>query len=300
MKSILIKLLVYTCILFAMIFWSLSFIWYKEVYLYFSPITTVFFRLILSSILLLAFAVYFKKLKIDRSHFKLFLTAALFEPFLYFLGESFGMQRVSSITAAVIISTVPVFTPLFAMLFFKERLSLINVAGIFLSFTGVGLILLKRGMQFDASPTGIGLMFLAVISAVGYGMALKRLTQLYEPLTIIAFQNMIGAVLFAPLFFIFDFPSFSISSISYQSIVPILKLGIFASTIAFILYAYGVKAIGISKVNIFVNLIPVITTIFAYYILKEYLTPLKSAGIIIVVMGLFLSQIEKTLKNRTR
>jgi drug/metabolite transporter (DMT)-like permease len=276
----------------SMVFWSLSFVWYKDVYLYFQPITTVFFRLVISSVILLIIAAFMKKLAIKRADYKLFLLAALFEPFLYFLGESFGMQLVSSVTAAVIISTVPVFTPIVARLFFNERLSKINIAGILISFIGVGLVIFKRGMQIEASVPGVMLMFLAVISAIGYAVALKKLTPNYEPITIVALQNTIGVFLFAPLFFIYDF-NVAFSNITFVSIIPVLKLAIFASSLAFILYAHGVNQIGVSKANIFTNLIPVLTTIFAYYMLDETLSVIKITGILIVVGGVFLSQINR-------
>ena len=50
--------------------------------------------------------------------------------------------------------------------------------------------------------------------------------------------------------------------------VPLLNLAIFASSLAFILFAYGVNVIGVSKANTFTNLIPVITSIFSYFMLE--------------------------------
>jgi drug/metabolite transporter (DMT)-like permease len=291
-------LVVYLCMLFSMTFWSFSFIWYKEVYYYYSPITTVFLRLIISSVLLLTTAAFLKKLNIKRKDFKLFLLTAFFEPFLYFLCESFGMQMVSSVTAAVIISTVPVFTCVIAASFLNETLTRINIIGIIISFLGVGFVILKKGMQFDASPFGICLMSLAVAAAIGYEVVLKKLTVIYEPITIIAIQNTIGAFLFAPLFFLFDFHVLLTTGISLAGIILVLKLAILASSLAFILYAYGVNSIGLSKANIFINLITVFTAVFAYLILNEKLSIAKIIGIVFVVCGLFFSQVKKSFVQK--
>ena len=69
---------------------------------------------------------------------------ATFEPFLYFIGESFGLTYVSATVCSVLISTIPVIATLGAWLIFKERLKLINYAGIILSFVGVTRIYCKQ------------------------------------------------------------------------------------------------------------------------------------------------------------
>jgi drug/metabolite transporter (DMT)-like permease len=282
--------IVYVSISIAMICWSLSFIWYKDAYQYFGPITTVFLRLLISGSILILFVFFSGRLKIVKRHFKLFFWAALFEPFLYFLGESFGMQLVSSVTASVIVATIPMFTPIVSSFFFSEKLSKLNITGIILSFSGVGIVILNKGFYLDASLLGVLLMFVAVAAAIGYTMVLRRLTPHYDAFTIVAIQNIIGMILFAPLFFLFEWKSF-LSGFSFKAMMPILNLAIFASSVAFILFAYGVSKLGVSRANAFTNLIPVITSIFSYFILNEQFTTIKIAGICIVVGGLFLTQL---------
>jgi drug/metabolite transporter (DMT)-like permease len=284
------KAMVYLAIFIAMVFWSLSFIWYKDAYVFFGPMATVFLRLIISGSILLIISWFTGSLKIDKKHFKLFLIAAFFEPCLYFMGESFGMQLVSSVTAAVVISTIPILSPIITSFFYSEKLSVLNIVGIILSFIGVGMVILNGRFHLEASPSGIFLMFIAVFAAIGYAMALKKLTPHYRALTIVAVQNSIGAILFAPFFLIFDFHNLA-QIFNSQAMIPILNLAIFSSSIAFIMFAYGVNSIGVTKANTFTNLIPVLTSIFAYFLLNETFTLLKIIGIVVVVGGLFLSQI---------
>lgn len=281
--------LVYLGIFFSMIFWSLSFIWYKKAYVYFGPMTTIFLRLVISAIILLVSAKLTNALEIKRKDFKLFMLAAFFEPFLYFMGESFGMKMVSSVTAAVIISTIPVFSPIIISFFYPEKLTILNILGIIVSFIGVGMVIMNDSIHLNTSLPGVLLMLVAVMATIGYAIALKKLVPFYKPVTIIAVQNTIGAVLFAPFFIIFEWKWF-ISGMSLNAMVPLLNLAIFASSIAFILFAYGVNVIGVSKANTFTNLIPVITSVFSYFMLDEKFTVIKISGILIVVGGLFLSQ----------
>ncbi|NJK94964.1 MAG: EamA family transporter [Bacteroidales bacterium] len=45
-------LLVYSGVIVAMVCWSLSFIWYKDIYHFLSPFTTILFRLTISGVIL--------------------------------------------------------------------------------------------------------------------------------------------------------------------------------------------------------------------------------------------------------
>ena len=286
---------VYLSAILAMVFWALSFIWYKEVLVLYKPVSLVLMRLIISSVLLITVTASLGRLdRIERKDIKSFVFLSFLSPFLYFLGESYGVSYMSSTLAAVIIATIPLFSPIGAYYYLKERISMMNFVGIVVSVVGVALVVFHQGFNItDVHPIGLGFMLLAVVSALGYSIIIKRLADRYNVFSIVAYQNLIGIFFFLPLFFFLDFKQFISVTPTWDVIVPLLNLGVFASTFAFIFFTYAIKNLGISKANIFTNAIPVLTAIFAYFILKEQITPLKMAGILVVVLGLFLSQIRK-------
>jgi len=285
------KFRTYSSIISAMIFWSFSFIWFKVANEYYKPVTIVFIRLIIAVIILTIYLTLTGKfVKIRKQDRKLFLLLALFEPFFYFLGESHGLTYVSSTTGSVIISTIPVVAALGAWLFFRERLKLVNYTGIILSFIGIVVFILKRDGTLSFNMKGLILLGFAVISAVGYNLTLSRLVGLYSPVYIVNVQNVIGAILFLPVFLIFDLGSFINSVHSFKSIAPVLELSLFASCGAFILFAYSVRNMGISKANVFTNCIPVFTALFSFLFMGDKLSLQNIIGMLIVIAGLFLSQ----------
>lgn len=293
--------LVYVAVVMAMVFWSLSFIWYKEVFVYYKPITLVVGRLTISTVFLyLTVGLLMRKLnRVRIKDFKYFMLLAFFEPFLYFMGESFGMTMVSSTLAAVIISTIPLFSPLGEFYIYRNRVTLMNFIGILVSIVGVTMVIFHQGFgRLEANPIGIALMFIAVFAALGYSLTLRKLTASYNVFTIITYQNSIAVIYFLPLFFIFEFKHFIGVGVSAQSVMPLVKLGIFASTFAFLLFTYSVKHLGVTKANSFANAIPVLTAVFAYFLLGETLSVVKITGIAIVVFGLFLSQLPKEHAKR--
>jgi drug/metabolite transporter (DMT)-like permease len=276
-----------------MIFWSFSFIWFKIANETFLPITIVFIRLVFSVILLTVYLVITNNyMKIKKKDRKLFLMLALFEPFLYFLGESFGLTYVSATVCSVLISTIPVFATIGAWLLFKERLKIINYAGIILSFVGVLVFILNKDGGISFNIIGLGLLMFAVLSAVGYNLTLSRLVGSYSPVYIVNVQNIIGAVLFLPLFLIFDYKHFINTPFTFSMFKPIIELAVFASCGAFILFAYSVRNMGITKANVFSNMIPVLTALFSFILMGEKLNFQNITGMVIVIAGLFMSQMD--------
>ena len=288
----------------AMIIWGLSFIWSSQTYKSLNPTATIFLRLVIATAFFSAILFSFRlNEKIRREHLKLFAIAALFEPFLYFIFEGYGLIYTSPIISSAIIAMIPLVTPVAAAIFLKERLSAMNIVGLIVSFTGVIVMLLNKDMEFSSSPLGIMFLFLTVLVAVGYSIALIKLTHLYKPMTVTWMQNIIGMIYFIPLVFVMEkfMPSDFGNVRAY--IVPLVCLGIFCSAIAYALWAYAYSKLGASKANVYTNLIPVFTAIFSYIILifnrdnmdisdiEAYeLNVQKIAGIALVVGGLFLSQ----------
>ena len=288
------KVQLYIIIVLSMVFWGMSFVWSTIVFRYLEPITTVFFRLILSSGILFAGLKIFGKIeKIKREHYKMFLISALFNPFLYFLGENFGLKNTSATISAVIIATIPVFSPIAAFFFLKERLSLLNVIGLIVSFFGVLVMLVNKDLSLNAAPLGLMCLGFAVMAAIIYSILLKRLAFHYNALTVIANQNLIGSFLFLPLFLIFE--AHKLSSVTFNTswVSSLLMLSVFASSLAFVFFAIGTREIGVSKTSIFSNLIPAITAIGSYFLLGEAFSVQKGAGILMVICGLSISQLNK-------
>jgi drug/metabolite transporter (DMT)-like permease len=287
----------YFLISLAQIFWAFSFIWFKEANRLLQPITIVFIRLVTAVILLSVFLIFTRGfIKIKSADKRYFLMLAVFEPFLYFIGESFGLTYVSATVGSVIISTIPVFATIGAWIIFRERLSFINYAGIVLSFIGVLVFISNSNGTISFDVKGLLLLTLAVFSAVGYNLTLSRLVGDYSPFFIVMVQNTIGAVLFFPLFMIFDFREFSELSFSFKMFLPVMELSLFASCGAFILFAYSVKIMGITKANVFTNTIPLFTALFAFFILGEKLSVQNVAGMVIVIAGIFMSQVSRKIK----
>ena len=153
-------------------------------------------------------------------------------------------------------------------------------------------MLLNEKYSLNAPVDGVLLVLLAVFSAIGYGTILKKVSATYHPIFIIFIQNVIGFILFLPLFVLFDLNCVIQVSPNFELISSMFMLSIFGSSLAFIFYTLAIREIGMAKANVFTNFIPVFTAIGSYILLHEIFTPFKLTGMIVAILGVYLSQLK--------
>jgi drug/metabolite transporter (DMT)-like permease len=283
---------IYIQVILANVFWGFSFVW-TDIALKSNvfPITLVTARMIFATILLGVWVKYTGNLqKIKLKHLKYFLGLALCEPFLYFLCETYGQTMVSPTVTSVIISTIPLFTPIVGFLILKEHINLSTIIGIVVSMIGVLFVIFSGENDISGQLTGALLVFGAVIAALGYAVFVKYLMQRYNATTLVFYQNFIGLIYFIPCFFALDFSHLGEMQFTFKAVASIIQLSVFASVIAFIFYSNSVKVLGVTKAGVFCYIIPVLTALFAFFMVDERLSIVQWFGMAIVIFGLFVSQ----------
>jgi drug/metabolite transporter (DMT)-like permease len=285
---------IYVGIILAIVFWGMSFVWVDQLlgagFPSFSLLTA---RLTISAVLLSLVSFGLGKLqRPGRADLKWILLMALFEPFLYFIGETKGIQLTTPTTASVIVSTIPLFAMLLGFLVYKERMSKLNVFGAVLAVAGVLLSVLNEEMSIKVNAFGVLALFFAVLSTIGYSLVVKKLTAKYNVFTIVVFQNILGTLLFLPFTFS-EYGALRQFVFSLENIYPILLLAALPSTLSFIFYVNSIHRIGVVRANMFTTLMPVITLLFSSLLGRELLNQRNGAGVLVVIAGLLLSQVKK-------
>jgi drug/metabolite transporter (DMT)-like permease len=285
--------LTYTALVAVVIFWGLSFVATKIALETFPTFTLIFIRFSLA-------AFFFCGLMLTRGfprfsrrdHIRVFLMS-LFEPGLYFIFETMGLQYTSAPKTALIIATIPVAVLVFAFLFINERPAVTSVVGIGLSLIGIGILVVgdpNFSWQFGGSLLGDLLIIGAVITAALYMVYARRLGKGHAALDITGFQMMYGALLYAPLFF-WELPAVQWSVISSRSVAALAYLTLFATCAAFLFYNYALTKLPAGKASVFVNGIPVVTAVAAWLLLGETLTLLQLCGGLLVLAAVCLTNL---------
>ena len=288
------KILVYIASMFAITLWGMSYIWTDQLIALNIPIFYfVFVRILLAGIILFLFNTAYARIKrIQRQDLGKFLLLALFEPFIYFICETYGLKLTGSPTlSAMVIATIPIFSIGAGIIFFKEKVNFINIIGILFTLVGIVMVAMAKGELGENFIWGVALLLVAVVSEVGHASITKSLSGNYSSQIIVMYQFLIGSVYLLPLFIWKGVEGFSIEThFSPEVWYPIICLAILCSSLAFSLWVSTIKNLGVAKSSIFSALIPVAAAIIAWILGHELLNSRQWIGIAVSSLGVILSQ----------
>ena len=286
----------YIAISFSMLFWGFSFVWSKQLLNAGFPVfTIVFFRLFLASVIFVTlFKIQGKLEKVRKGDWKWFFLLAFFEPFLYFIGEDFGLQQVSPSFASVIIALIPIVVSVTMYFAENEPLSWRLLLGAVISIFGIAVMTFGPDSNIIFNVKGLLWLLLALLATCGYSVLLARLVKEYSPITITTYQNLLAIPFYLPFVCIFDLRQWGEIIWSANAIFCLVCLAVLCSAGAYMLYSYAAKQISITKLTVFTNAIPIVTICGAAMLGQEALTSRKILGIFIVIAGVVLSQLRKT------
>jgi drug/metabolite transporter (DMT)-like permease len=281
----------------------MSYIWTDQLIAQNIPIFYfVLVRILMAGVVLFLFNTAYARIKrIQRQDLPKFLLLAFFEPFIYFICETYGLKLTGSPTlSAMVIATIPIFSIGAGIIFFREKINLVNIGGILLTLVGIVMVAMAHGTLGENFIWGVVLLLLAVISEVGHASITKSLSGNYSSQIIVMYQFLIGAVYLFPLFLWkgldgFDMEIYFDGDVWY----PIICLAILCSSLAFSLWVSTIKNLGVAKSSIFSALIPVAAAIIAWLLGHEMLNQRQWIGIAISTVGVVLSQytIKKAIKK---
>ena len=279
----------YLLILLAIIFWGTSFVATKTVLQEIKPVTIIILRLVLASVLLTIIALSTKrKFSINlKSHGWIFILALVAVFHLWI--QVTGLQYTTASNTGWIIGTAPIFMAILGFAFYKEKITLLQFAGILVALAGL-LLLIGKG-----DITNIGLIenrgdLLVLGSAFTWGvysMVNKKISLSYSPLMTILYLFLMMAVIIIP----FNLNSETIDSVINLSTISwmwILFLGIFCSGIAYVIWAQALRDMESAKVGAFLYFEPLVTVVAAWFFLNEEITLLMIFSGLLITAGVFI------------
>ena len=288
------KLLVYIASSFAILLWGMSYIWTDKLISLGIPVFYfVFVRILLAGLVLFLFNTAYARIKrIQRQDLGKFLLLAFFEPFIYFLCETYGLKETGSPTiSAMIIATIPIFSIAAGRIFFKEKITGTNIFGVVLSLVGIVMVAMAHGTLGENFVWGIVLLLIAVIAEVGHASITKSLSGNYSSQIIVMYQFLIGAVYLLPFFIWKGLDGFDAQVyLSADVWYPLICLAVLCSSLAFSLWVSTIKNLGVAKSSIFSALIPVAAALIAWALGHELMNTRQWIGIAISTVGVILSQ----------
>jgi len=286
------KLFIYIEALFAVIVWGASFIATKVALQDISPVTIVWLRFLMGTVILGIAVVLGKQFTLpDKKEWTYFALLGFLGITFHQWLQSNGLQTSEAGTTAWIVSTTPVFMALLGWFLLKERLGWQKTLGILLAFIGV-LVVVSKG---DFSSVRIGRFgapgdVLILISAVNWAVfsALSRRGLKLHPASLMMFFVMALGWLFTSLLFLSGKGFMEIRDLTFNGWIGVAFLGIFCSGLAYIAWYDALKALTTAQTGVFLYIEPLVAVVVAFFLLNEAIIPASLFGGAVILFGVWL------------
>lgn len=199
-----------------------------------------------------------------------------------------GLSLTTAVNAILVVTTIPVFTYLIAVLLGNESIGPRRTAGIVLALLGVVYLIGLSGLE--ASPRralGDLLVLLNCISFAAFLVLSKPLAERHDPLSLTTGVFVAGAVAFVPVGLAMGLvPQVAAVPTAMAGVLVFIVLGPTVGT--YFLNATALRTVPASTVGVFVYLQPVVTAVAAALLLGERLSWRLLPATALVFTGVWL------------
>lgn len=274
------------------LFWSGNVVIGRYIAGYIPPITVSVIRWGGAFLILLPFAAphLVRDWPLIRRHLGLLTLLALTGFSAYNTIAYYGLHFTTAINGLLLQSVTPLFVALWSFILFRDRLSLRQAAGIFVSLGGVIVIICQGSLAIlSAIAFNRGdLLFIVALLIYASYVATLRLRPPIHPLSFLAVGMGLGALLLMPgmaLEIAYGQPIV----LNYFSGFSLLYLCIFPSLLGYLCLNRGIELIGANRAAPFIHLVPVFGSVLAIVLLGEQLQIFHGVGYSLVLAGIMLA-----------
>ncbi|PKG22294.1 DMT family transporter [Niallia nealsonii] len=208
--------------------------------------------------------------------------------FIFNLLQFFALEKTSATNVGLISTLNTISIAVCSFLFLKEKINILQMGSMFLSFSGV-LLVLTKGNLFSLLSFQFNIGDLYMIGAVciwGIYSICSKWAMSYDvsPLMSTLYSGLFGIMLMFP----FNFADFEIIDVNRKFIQSILYLGIVSTVVCMVLWNIGVQKLGATTSGVFLNFNPIFTAVLAFLFLGEKMTWIQGVGSAVVIAGCYL------------
>lgn len=227
--------------------------------------------------------------RVTRTQLIWMLSAGLLVVYGHQISLVVGLRMTTAANATLIMATSPLFSVVLAAVFYREKLTPTRIGAAMLGLGGVGLVVLGSGGQIAQAGVGDLLALVAVVVFVFGGLVIQRVSRALDPLTILWYTYLVGAVALST--------HAALSPASYLAEswtfdpwpwVVVFFSSVIASGACNLMWNRGIARLGMSRAAMFVNWLPIFGLLAAAVFLDEHITPIHLAGLACVLCGTWL------------
>ncbi|MEH7239335.1 DMT family transporter [Bacillus sp. JJ1562] len=250
-------------------------------------------RFLTGSIVLLGLC-FIKKIPLpSKSDFKWFVLCGLLQTTYFNIAIQVSLNYISAGLTSVLTYSMPLFLSIMAHRWIPgERLTVKKTFGIMIGIAG---LFLAMNIHFGGS---IWIVLLALSSAISWAIAsllFKLKLKHCDTVQFTTWQMTIGAI--GLLVYTLSFETGE-SHWGYMPAVYILFSGVVASALAFVMWNHILRRTEASKASTSLLVVPIVGVISGYIFFDENLSIITLAGILLVLVGIWIVNSKSTQESR--
>jgi len=280
------KIIDYALLTILALIWSSAFFNIKIATYSYGPVTIAFLIIFFGAIPVVALCLY-KKIKIEAfsKDWYWFAAIGLINLVIPFFLIAYGVQKVQSNLAAILMASTPLSATVLAHIFIEnEKINFTKILGVLIGFSGIVFlfsdnILINKNNFFSA----LIIFFASTFYVIGGLLTLKISNKKNE--------NVTASILVWGIIFLIPITAYTEQpwnlTPSTASTISVIYLGIFATGIAWLLRFRILKNNGLVFQAQVAYLIPIFGIILGYIFLKELITPKVLVAVAAVIVGIY-------------
>ena len=267
--------------------WGASFLFLRIAAPVFGPVFLIEMRVLSALIVLLPLCLALGKHREAIRNWKMIFFISLFNMSLPFCLLAFATLSINAGFASILNATVPFFTAFLAFIFWRQRLSLIAIAGMAIGFIGVVVLMLDLS-ESNAAPGNLLAIAAGLLASALYGTA-ANLTARYlagvSGLAITTGSLLMAAICLLP-FALWWRPETMPSGVIWLNVIA---LGVVCTGLAYVIFYRLIGRIGSSRTVSVTLLIPVFSIAWGSLFLAEEVTLFMLFACLLVLLGVGLT-----------
>ena len=289
------KPLDYLLLLTLSLIWASAFFNIKIATYSFGPITIAFFRILFGAIPVIILCL-IKQIKIEAfsKDWLWFASIGFINLVIPFFLIAYGVQKVQSNLAAILMATTPLSATILAHFFTEsEKFNWLKSVGILIGFFGIVFlfsdkILINDENIFYAFSILLGSTFYVIGGILTLRISNKRNENVTASILIW------GSIIVFPIAIYFEQP-WNLSP-RLDSMIALLYLGVFPTGVAWLLRFNILKNNGLIFQSQVAYLIPIFGVILGFLFLNELITSKVLVSLSLVILGIYLVQRSNKIK----
>lgn len=259
------------------------------------PLTIAFYRLLFTTLLVLPFVVFRKKIREEllnlskESFLIMFVIGLILAAHFAFWISSLGRTSVAS--SVILVTAHPLLVGPVSHYFLKERLSKANVIGILLSVFGVVILVYgNNSFSLDTIDTLEG-NILAILGGIAAGLYILGGRKVRKNVSVWSYAFVVYLVATIALFLLCLSFNSPVYGFSYQDIIIIFIMAVFAGILGHTLYNWSLEYVRASIASVVLLGEPIGSSILALLIpwISETPSEYTIFGGAIILTGIYLT-----------